>query len=97
LYPIDLEETRTVKDEFDIELPPGYVVDELPDPVSVDMGFAAYQSRTELHGNTLHYARQCTIREVELPAEKYQALQHFIGEIEQDERSQAVFKKKEGS
>jgi hypothetical protein len=97
LYPIDLEETRTVKDEFDIELPPGYVVDELPDPVSVDMGFAAYQSRTELHGNTLHYARQCTIREVELPAEKSQALQHFIGEIEQDERSQAVFKKKEGS
>jgi hypothetical protein len=97
LYPIDLEETSSVKDEFDIELPQGYVVDELPEPVSIDVGFAAYQSRTELHGNTLHYARVCTIREVELPKEKYQALQHFIGEIEQDERSQAVFKKKEGS
>jgi hypothetical protein len=95
--PIDLDETRTVKDDFDIELPPGYVVDELPEPVAVDMGFAAYQSRTELHGSTLHYARQCTIRELELPADKYQALQHFIGAIEQDERSQAVFKKKEGS
>jgi hypothetical protein len=95
--PIDLEETRTVKDDFDIELPAGYVVDELPDPVSVDVGFAAYQSRTELHGTSLHYARQYTIRELELPPEKYQALQHFIGQIEQDERSQAVFKKKEGS
>jgi hypothetical protein len=97
LYPINLKETRTVKDEFDIELPPGYVVDELPDPVSLDIGFAAYQSRTEMHGNTLHYARQCTVREVELPSEKYQALQLFVGQIEKDERSQAVFKKKEGS
>jgi hypothetical protein len=96
-YPIDLERTRTIKDEFDIELPSGYVVDELPDPVSEDVGFAAYQSRTELRGNVLHYVRQYTIREVELPPEKYQALQNFIGQIEQDERSQAVFKKKEGS
>jgi hypothetical protein len=97
LYPIDLEETRTISDDFDIELPPGYTVDELPDPVSVDMGFASYKSSTELRGNSLHYARQCTIRAVELPAEKYQALQNFVGQIEQDERSQAVLKKKQGS
>ena len=97
IYPVDLEETRTIKDEFTIELPKGYEVDELPQPVSIDTGFASYNSRTELRGNALHYARQCTIREVQIAPAKYQALQQFVGEIEQDERSQAVLKKKEGS
>jgi hypothetical protein len=60
------------------------------------MGFAAYQSRTEMHGSTLHYSRTYTVRQLELPAEKYQALQQLIGQIENDERSQAVFKKKDG-
>ena len=89
-------ETRTVKDDFDVELPEGYTVDEMPDPVSVDMGFAAYKSRTEMHGNTLHYAREYTVRELEVPADRYHAVQEMTGQIERDERSQAVFKKKVG-
>jgi hypothetical protein len=97
VYPIDLKETRTVKDDFSIELPDGYVADELPDPVQLQTDFGSYASKTELKGNTLRYTREYTIREVELPSAKYQALQRFVGEIEQDERSQAVFKKKEGS
>jgi hypothetical protein len=95
LYPIELGATRTVKDEFDVDLPAGYVVDELPEPVKLDVGFAAYQSRTEMRGNTLHYAREYVVRELELDPTRYQALQNLIGEIEQDERSQAVLKKKE--
>ena len=90
-------ETRTVKDEFDVELPEGYTVDEIPDPVSIDMGFAAYQSRTVMQGSTMHYTRQYTVRQLEVPADQYHAVQQLIGQIEQDERSQAVFKKKAGS
>ena len=97
IYPVELGETRIVKDEFDLELPPGYTMDEMPEPVSVDMGFAAYQSRTEMHGSMLHYARQYTVRQVEVPADKYGAVQQLIGQIEQDEHSQAVFIKKAGS
>ena len=95
-YPVELGETRTVTDDFDVELPAGYAVDEIPDPVSVDMGFAMYKSRTEVHGDTLHYSRQYTVRQVEVPADSYHAVQEMIGEIERDERSQAVFKKKDG-
>ena len=94
---MELGETRVVKDEFDVDLPEGYTVDELPDPVSIDMGFAAYKSRTEMHGNTLHYTREYTVRALEVPAEKYHAVQELVGQIEQDERSQAVFKKKVGA
>jgi hypothetical protein len=95
-YPVELGETRTVKDDFDVDLPEGYTLDEIPEPVSVDMGFAVYTSRTEMHGNTLHYAREYTVRAVEVPADRYHAVQEMIGQIERDERSQAVFKKKAG-
>jgi hypothetical protein len=91
--PIDLRETMRGTDEFDIALPEGYVVDELPDPVKLDVGFASYESSTELRGKSLHYSRTYTLRQVELPAEKYPALQHLASVIEADEQGRAVLKK----
>ena len=81
-------------DDFEIELPAGYVVDELPDPVKVDLGFASYESSTEVQGQTLHYKRVYTQREVTLPADKYSELQKLAGIIDNDEQSRAVLKRK---
>lgn len=92
--PIDLSETMQVQDDYSIELPEGYAIDELPDPVSVDMGFAAYTSASKMDGNTLRYTRTYTVREVTLPAERYGELQKLAGVIANDEQSSAVFKKK---
>jgi len=91
--PIDLAETMRGSDEFDIALPDGYVVDELPDPVKLDVGFATYESSTELRGKSLHYSRTYTMRQVTLPADKYPALQKLAGVINADEQSRAVLKK----
>ena len=91
---IDLHQTMQVSDDFDIELPDGYVVDELPDPVKVDVGFASYESSTEAHGQTLHYKRVYTQREVTLPADKYPDLQRLAVLIGNDEQSRAVLKHK---
>jgi hypothetical protein len=91
--PIDLDETMRGNDEFDIALPAGYSVDELPDPVKLDVGFASYESSTELRGKTLHYSRTFTLRQVTLPADKYADVQRLAGVIEADEQSRAVLKK----
>jgi hypothetical protein len=91
--PIDLNETMRGTDEFDIALPEGYVVDELPDPVKLDVGFATYESSTELRGKSLHYSRTYTLKQVTLPADKYLVLQHLAGVIEADEQSKAVLKR----
>ena len=91
--PIDLEETMQGTDEYDIELPEGYAVDELPDPVKVDLGFASYQSSTEVHGRTLHYSRTYTLKQVTLPADKYADVQKLAGLIAADEDNRAVLKK----
>jgi hypothetical protein len=91
--PIDLRETMQAKDDYDIELPPGYAVDEMPEPVKLDLGFASYESASEVKGNILHYSRTYTVREVTLPPEKYGDLQKLAGVIAADEQSHAVLKK----
>jgi Domain of Unknown Function with PDB structure (DUF3857)/Transglutaminase-like superfamily len=92
--PINLDETMQAVDEYSIELPDGYAVDEVPDPVKLDVGFAAYQSDVEVKGNTLHYRRTYTLREITLPADRYADVQKLAGTIAADESSSAVLKKK---
>ena len=94
LLPIDLEQTMVSKDDFTIEVPPGYAVDEMPETVKVDVGFAAYESASSLSGNSLHYTRTYTVRQVSLPAERYADLQRLETAIDGDEQNHAVFKKK---
>ena len=89
---IDLHHTMQGTDEFDIQLPDNYTVDELPDPVKVDVGFASYQSSTELRGHVLHYSRTFTLRQLSLPPEKYPDLQRLESLIAADEDSRAILK-----
>jgi hypothetical protein len=93
--PIDLDETMQEKDDFTIKLPDGYTPDELPDPVKVDMGFASYESSTELKGDSLHYTRTYTVRQVILPADRYPDVQKLSELITNDEQTRAVLKKKQ--
>lgn len=89
---IDLRSTMLGRDEFDVELPEGYAVDEVPEAVKVDLGFAAYESSTVVHGRMLHYSRTFTMREVALPPERYGDVQRLAGLIAADEQSRAVLK-----
>jgi hypothetical protein len=92
--PIDLRQTMVAKDDFTIEMPAGYTVDEMPEPVKLDVGFASYESSTQLTGNSLHYTRTYTVRQVSLPADRYADVQKLAAAIDADEQNHAVFKKK---
>ncbi len=93
--PIDLDQTMQEKDDFTIQLPDGYVTDEVPEPVKLDVGFAAYESSTEVSGNSLHYTRTYTVRQVTLPASKYAEVRKLAETIAADEQTRAVLKKKQ--
>ncbi len=82
------------KDDFTIELPPGYAIDEMPDPVKLDLDFASYESSSRLDGNALHYTRTYTVRQVSLPASRYADVQKLAAAIDADEQNHAVLKKK---
>jgi transglutaminase-like putative cysteine protease len=91
--PIDLEATGRWQDSFDIALPAGYAVDELPDPVDVETDFASYHSKATTAGNVLHYEREYVVRKVEIPASEGGAFRKLEGEITEDEQAAAVLKR----
>ena len=93
IYPIDLDATGRWRDSFDITLPPGYVVDDMPDPVSLDLDFASYHSSVTAKGNLLHYEREYVVRKVEIPPAKYADFRHLESTILADEKDSAVLKK----
>jgi hypothetical protein len=91
--PIDLGSTGRWRDSFDITLPTGYVVDETPDPVDLDVEFATYHSAITAKENKLHYERELVVRQVEIPAGKAAAFRKLESAILTDEKGTAVLKK----
>lgn len=95
--PIDLNATGHWHDSFDIALPEGYTVDEMPDPVDLELDFASYHSTVSTKGNVLHYERDFKVTKVELPAEKQPEFHKLEGTILADEKSTVVLKKSPAS
>lgn len=91
-YPVEFPSASLESDIFEIILPGGYAVDELPPPVDVKSPFAEYKSQIEVTGNVLGYKRNFTVKDVRVPTERLDELKKFFRQIAADERSSAVLK-----
>ena len=92
-FPIDLSATGHWHDSYDIQLPDGYVVDDMPDPVNLDLDFATYHSSVSAKDKVLHYERDYTVKQVQLPPDKQSEFRHLEGTITSDEKATVVLKK----
>jgi len=91
-YPVEFSGPEKDTDTFEIAMPPGYEVDDLPPPVNADYSFASYHSKTEVNGNTLKYTRTFEIKELSVPLSKIEDLKKLYRVIAGDERNTAVLK-----
>jgi len=91
-FPIELEEPTRDTDSFEITIPAGYVVDDLPPPVDAEFGFASYHSKTVVNGNVVDYTRTFEVKELSVPVEKAEDLRKFYRIIATDERNTVVLK-----
>lgn len=91
-FPVIFEGPERDSDSFEITLPAGYVVDDLPPPVDVDYSFGSYHSKTEVAANVLKYSRTFEIKELSVPMSKMDDLKRFYRMIAGDERNTAVLK-----
>lgn len=91
-YPVEFEGPSRDTDTFEIALPAGYEVDDLPPPVNADYSFASYHSKTEVNGNTLKYTRTFEVKELSVPVSKAEDLKKLYRIIAGDERNTAVLK-----
>ena len=91
-FPVEFEGPVQDTDTFQITLPDGYTVDDLPPPVDADFGFASYHSKTEVKGNVIGYTRTFEVKDLSVPVSKSADLKKFYRIIASDERSTAVLK-----
>jgi Domain of Unknown Function with PDB structure (DUF3857)/Transglutaminase-like superfamily len=91
-FPIEFDGPAHDTDRFEITLPAGYVVDDLPPPVDADFSFASYHSKTEVKGNVIAYQRTFEIKELSVPVSRAEELKKFYRIISSDERNTVVLK-----
>jgi hypothetical protein len=91
-FPVEFEGPVRDTDSFEITIPPGYEVDDLPPPVDSEYSFAGYHSRTEAKGDVIHYTRTFEVKELSVPVEKMEDLKKFYRIVASDERNTVVLK-----
>jgi Domain of Unknown Function with PDB structure (DUF3857)/Transglutaminase-like superfamily len=91
-YPVVFDGPSRDTDTFEITMPAGYEVDDLPQPVSAEYGFASYHSKAEVSGNVLRYTRTFEVKDPSVPLNKVDDLKMLYRIIASDERNTAVLK-----
>jgi hypothetical protein len=92
-YPIELGHPGRWRDSYDIAIPEGYVIDDIPTPVNVDVDFASYHASVSAQGKVLHYESEYVIRDVEIPPTKAASFRLLQSAILSNENNSAVLKK----
>ena len=91
-YPVVFDGPSQDTDTFEITIPAGYEVDDLPQPVDAEYGFASYHSKAEVNGNVLRYVRTFEVKDPSVPLSKLDDLKMLYRIIASDERNTAVLK-----
>jgi len=89
-FPVAFESASLQTDDFEITLPPGYSVEDVPAPMKAESEFASYASQVKVDGNVIHYTRTYQIKQVLVPLDKLDELKKFNRQIADDERSSVV-------
>ncbi len=92
-YPFQFDSASRETDSYEIELPQGYVAEDLPNPVKIDAKFASYESKVEVVGSKLKYSREYVRRDVLIPPGKTEELRKFLAVIGSDEAAVVVLKR----
>lgn len=92
-YPIELGHPGRWRDSYDIAIPEGYVIDDIPTPVNVDVDFASYHASVSAQGKVLHYESEYVVRDVEIPPAKAASFRLLQSAILSYEKSSAVLRK----
>jgi hypothetical protein len=92
-YPIEFSGTTLQSDMFDITLPAGYIVDELPQPLDAKCDYASYKSNVEVKDNVLRYKRVYEVKGVVVPTDKLPEVRDFFHQVAAVEKSSAALRR----
>lgn len=78
--------SETVK----VQLPAGFAVDEVPDPVKLETPFGSYTTSYEVVGGDLVFKRQLSQKATTIPAAQYESVRKFYESIRAAENAPVV-------
>jgi transglutaminase-like putative cysteine protease len=82
--------SETVK----VQLPAGFAVDEVPDPVKLETAFGSYMTSYEVVNGELVFKRQLSQKATTIPAAQYEAVRKFYESIRAAENAPVVLARK---
>lgn len=77
-----------------VQLPSGFVVDELPDPVKLQTAFGSYVTSYEVKNNELVFKRQLSQQATTIAAADYETVRKFFESIRTAENAPVVLARK---
>ena len=92
-HPIEFDGPALNSDVFEIQLPDGYEVEELPEATNLDIGYLVYHSKTERVGRSIRYVRSFEVKQLSVPAVKADQLKQFFRAVYADERRMVILKR----
>jgi transglutaminase-like putative cysteine protease len=92
-HPIVLE-SRAFTETVRVKLPAGWIVDELPDAVTLDTSFGSYKTTYEAKDGVLVFTRALLVRGATIPADQYESVRKFYERVRAAEGSPVVLAKK---
>jgi hypothetical protein len=75
-----------------IEPPAGYEIEQLPDPVSIDIGAARYQATFTRDGRRIVYERRLMVNAITFTVEQYPTVKAFFDRVHQADSAVISFK-----
>ncbi|MDQ3062428.1 MAG: hypothetical protein M3R14_06125, partial [Acidobacteriota bacterium] len=87
-------DSNSMKETVTFNLPNGFVVDEMPDAVTLETPFGKYTTRYETKDNKLIFTRSLVTNRTTVPVEKYNSVKDFYSKIMAAEQSPVVLLKK---
>lgn len=92
-HPVVLE-SNSFREKVTFRLPSGFVVDETPEPVSLDTTFGKYSTTFEVKNNTLVFIRELVMSRTTVPISRYGEVRDFFTRMQNAEQTPVVLVRK---
>ncbi len=87
-------DANQMRETVTFNLPNGFVVDEMPDAVTLETAFGKYSTSYETKGEQLIFTRSLTTLRTTVPADKYNVVKDFYAKIMAAEQAPVVLVRK---
>ncbi|MDQ6787003.1 MAG: DUF3857 domain-containing transglutaminase family protein [Acidobacteriota bacterium] len=87
-------DSNSMKETVTFNLPQGFIVDEMPDAVTLETAFGKYKTSYEAKEGKLVFTRSLVINRTTVPVDKYSSVKDFYTKILSAEQSPVVLLKK---